>query len=261
MVPDLESSLTRKFTQTFILSGGNSASNWIQSLRDGRRLYSQKRERLLQFIKHPEALNELSIDPLADDAEVCDVDLCSTGPNTDKQQSPWNTVREDEIIRSEIQQDVQRLPDDANYHDPRIQGLILDILFVYCKSNPSGGGYRQGMHELLAPILHVIEHDALDRRMIGDTNSDDETMLDILDLSFVEHDAYILFAKLMTHAQAFYELQAAPTQLSGSLRAQEQSSAIVERSKFIHEVCLAKVDPDLASHLTAIEILPQIFLM
>ena len=183
------------------------------------------------------------------------------GIYADNLQSPWNTVREDEIIRSEIQQDVQRLPDEANYHDPRIQGLILDILFVYCKSNPSGGGYRQGMHELLAPIIHVIEHDALNRGMIGDFESEDETMLEILDSTFVEHDAYILFAKLMTHAQVFYEVQPVTGPSSDQTRAQEQSSAIVERSKFIHEVCLAKVDPDLASHLTAIEILPQIFLM
>jgi TBC1 domain family protein 5 len=121
------------------------------------------------------------------------------------------------------------------------------------------------MHELLAPILHVIEQDALDRTMVGDVASEDETMLDILDSAFIEHDAYILFSQLMTHAQAFYEVQAASTesatQLGGAPRLQEQSSAIVERSKFIHEVCLAKVDPDLASHLTAIEILPQIFLM
>jgi TBC1 domain family member 5 len=143
--------------------------------------------------------------------------------------------------------------------------LIVDILFVYCKSNPTGGGYRQGMHELLAPILHVIEQDAIDRTTVGDVASEDETMLDILDLAFVEHDAYILFSQLMTHAQAFYEVQPASAESSiqpgGAPRMQEPSSAIVERSKFIHEVCLGKVDPDLASHLTAIEILPQIFLM
>ncbi|KAK0389508.1 hypothetical protein NLU13_3083 [Sarocladium strictum] len=233
--------------KTFILSENGSTSSWIQILRDGRAAYSKDRDRLLQFIKHPEALNDLAIDPLADDAD-----------------SPWNTVREDEIIRSEIQQDVQRLPDEANYHDTRIQNLILDILFVYCKSNPSGGGYRQGMHELLAPILHVIEQDALDRAMVGDIGSEDETMLETLDSAYVEHDAYILFAKVMTQAQAFYEVQPASnesSQKSGVQRAQEQSSAIVERSKFIHEVCLAKVDPELAAHLTSIEILPQIFLI
>jgi TBC1 domain family protein 5 len=56
--------------QTFILSEGNQTSTWIEALRDGRNLYAKNRDRLLQFIKHPEALTELSVDPLADDADV-----------------------------------------------------------------------------------------------------------------------------------------------------------------------------------------------
>jgi TBC1 domain family member 5 len=39
-------------------------------LRERRDAYTKSRDRLLQFIKHPEALNELSVDPLADDADV-----------------------------------------------------------------------------------------------------------------------------------------------------------------------------------------------
>lgn len=181
--------------------------------------------------------------------------------------SPWNTVREDETVRAEILQDVQRLPDEATYHEDYMQRMILDILFVYCKVNPDRGGYRQGMHELLAPILHVVEQDALDRASISasDDESDlEELMLETIDSSFIEHDAYILFSQLMEHAQSFYEVKDAPTPaVDGPFqpRFPEQSSAIVERSKFIHEVCLQQVDPELAAHLTSVEILPQIFLM
>lgn len=150
-----------------------------------------------------------------------------------------------------------------------MQRMILDILFVYCKVNPDRGGYRQGMHELLAPILHVVEQDALDRASIpaSDDESDlDELMLEAIDSSFIEHDAFILFSQLMEQAQSFYEVKDAPTpaQTTDSPfqpRFPEQSSAIVERSKFIHEVCLQQVDPELAAHLTSVEILPQIFLM
>lgn len=173
-------------------------------------------------------------------------------------------MREDEIIRAEIKQDVQRLPDEANYHQDRIQMMILDILFVYCKLNPGRGGYRQGMHELLAPVVHVVEQDAVERGVLGNDPSLDESMLDILDSSFIEHDSYALFSRIMEPAQSFYELKqpVAPAPSSPSnARPQEPSSTIVERSKFIHEVCLNKVDPELATHLTSIEILPQIFLM
>lgn len=135
--------------------------------------------------------------------------------------------------------------------------MILDILFIYCKLNPNRGGYRQGMHELLAPLVHVIEQDAINRHNLPDPSVADDSMLEMLDDDFVDHDAYALFSQVMEHAQSFYSLQG--TGLGQSSR--EQASAIVERSQFIHEVCLAKVDPELATHLTSIEILPQIFLM
>ncbi|KAK1245127.1 hypothetical protein MKX08_004756 [Trichoderma sp. CBMAI-0020] len=240
--------------KVFLLSKDGDATelSWSRLLREKRELYSERRDHFLRFIKHPESLAELTIDPLADDPK-----------------SPWNTVREDETIRAEILQDVQRLPDEATYHEDYMQRMILDILFVYCKVNPDRGGYRQGMHELLAPILHVVEQDALDRASISgsdDENGLEELMLETIDSSFIEHDAFILFSQLMEHAQSFYEVKDAPTPAQSAdgpfqPRFPEQSSAIVERSKFIHEVCLQQVDPELAAHLTSVEILPQIFLI
>ncbi|KAF4459198.1 TBC1 domain family member 5 [Fusarium albosuccineum] len=234
-------------SKTFLLSTAAEGLSWSQALDDGRRLYTGHREHFLKYIKHPEALVELSIDPLTDD------------PN-----SPWNTVRQDEIVRAEIQQDVQRLPDEASYHEDETQAMILDILFMYCKLNPDRGGYRQGMHELLAPILHVIQDDALDPATIPADASLDDSLIKTLDASFAEHDAFILFSRLMQHAQSFYEVKESTATSDSHLRSSrflEQSSAIVERSKFIHEVCLQKVDAELAAHLTNIEILPQIFLI
>lgn len=142
--------------------------------------------------------------------------------------------------------------------------MILDILFVYCKTHPDRGGYRQGMHELLAPIVHVVEQDAVDRAAVVADSSLDQSMLDILDSAYVEHDAYLLFSCLMERAHSFYEVRNAsdgPAASRVEPATQESRSAIVERSRHIHEVCLASVDPELSSHLLAIEILPQIFLM
>ncbi|KAF7535775.1 hypothetical protein G7Z17_g13146 [Cylindrodendrum hubeiense] len=228
----------------FLLSSPAAGMSWTQALDDGRRLYTEKHEHFLKFIHHPEALAELTIDPLADDPE-----------------SPWNTVRQDEIIRAEIKQDVQRLPDEASYHEPHTQAMILDILFMYCKLNPERGGYRQGMHELLAPMLYAIQEDALDITTVSSDVSLDDVFSKTLDATFIEHDGFILFARLMEHAQSFYEIKESPADSTPGSKIPEQSSTIVERSKFIHEVCLNKVDPELAAHLTNIEILPQIFLI
>ncbi|KAM0204657.1 hypothetical protein ACHAPI_000424 [Fusarium lateritium] len=233
--------------KTFLLSTAAEGLSWSQVLDNGREFYTEQRDHFLKYIKHPEALAELNIDPLTEDPT-----------------SPWNTIRQDEIVRAEIQQDVQRLPDEASYHDDTTQAIILDILFMYCKIHPERGGYRQGMHELLAPILHVIEQDALDPSTLPEDIPLDDALVKTLDHSFIEHDAFVLFSRLMERAQSFYEVKdiaATPGTPLQPSKFPEQSSAIVERSKFIHEVCLQKVDPELAAHLTNIEILPQIFLI
>ncbi|SPO00537.1 uncharacterized protein DNG_03285 [Cephalotrichum gorgonifer] len=225
--------------KTFLLFNDVSPAVWDHTLAETRASYEETRDHLLKFIKHPEALASLSSDPLTDE------------PN-------------DELIRGEIAQDVRRLPDEPFYHQERTQTMIIDILFVYCKLNPSVGGYRQGMHELLAPIVHVVDHDAVDAAVDGmadeasSSSDSDRLMLQVLDRSFVEHDAFTLFSRIMDRAAPFYEVndsaESADTQSSSS-------SVIVEKSRFIHEVCLDKVDPELAQHLTNIEILPQIFLI
>lgn len=174
--------------------------------------------------------------------------------------SPWDALRRDEVVRAEILQDVRRLPDEPLYHQEQAQNLILDILFVYCKLNPDIGGYRQGMHELLAPIFTVIYQDALEYSGSETETSLDTAMVEMLDVNFIEHDAFTLFSKLMEKAKSFYEMSTLPDMGQSSVGSTEQST-IVEMSRRIHEEVLMRVDPELAQHLKAIEILPQIFLM
>ncbi|KAK1781808.1 rab-GTPase-TBC domain-containing protein [Copromyces sp. CBS 386.78] len=221
-----------------LLFRDSPTEKWAETLSGCRNAYTSIHEKHLRFIKHPELLAELPVDPLADDPD-----------------SPWELVRKDELIRSEILQDVQRLPDHPLYHQDHVQAMILDILFLYCKLNPGVGGYRQGMHELLAPIVHVLTQDALDRKTVAADEEEEEVdplMLDMLDSTYVEHDAYTIFSMLMARASAFYEV--------GNDKTGEQNT-IVEKSRHIHDELLMQVDPELASHLKEIEILPQIFLI
>ncbi|KAI2630730.1 RabGAP/TBC [Hypoxylon sp. NC1633] len=231
--------------KAFLLNLTTDTANWSHALLESRSTYSSLKDHFLKYIKHPEYLTAASVDPLADDTD-----------------SPWNTLRQDEGLRAEILQDVQRLPDEPFYHQPHIQTLILDILFFYCKLNPEIGGYRQGMHELLAPIVYVVEQDAIDPVDAASGASADLRMVEMLDASFVEHDAFALFSQVMDHARSFYEVGEAAT--NGPLATSSQrsaSSSIVEKSQYIHEVCLYKVDPELSTHLKNIEILPQVFLI
>lgn len=122
------------------------------------------------------------------------------------------------------------------------------------------------MHELLAPILWVVEEDAIDYGREGDqgSSSDGDSLLtQTLDPAYIEHDAFTLLSLVMRTAKSFYELGEPDRRSSttGSSTPQQGASPIVERSKRIHEVYLARLDPELAKHLTDIEVLPQIFLM
>ncbi len=156
------------------------------------------------------------------------------------------------------------MPEEQYFRQAKTQRMLLDILFIFCKLNQDVG-YRQGMHELLAPILWVVENDALSIVDVQTGDLDvDEQILDALRASFVEHDAFTIFSLLMQSAKSFYELGEPDRRASitsGLGKSHGGASPIVDRSKRIHEVYLASLDPELADHLTAIEVLPQIFLM
>jgi TBC1 domain family member 5 len=172
---------------------------------------------------------------------------------SDEVKSPWSTLRQDETSREEIFQDVTRcMQDNYFFREPATQKRLLDILFIYAKLNPDIG-YRQGMHELVAPILWVIHQEAVDLTGVPevDRNAEGtEFMVEVLDSKFIEHDAFNLFCAVMQTAKAFYEV--------GESR---DSAPIIARSNRIHDEMLDAVDPDLALHLHVIGILPQIYSM
>lgn len=153
------------------------------------------------------------------------------------------------------------MPNNLYFREPTTQSTLLDILFIFCKLN-ADIGYRQGMHELLAPVLWVTTADAVDSEGFseepGEKDQADELLLDTLNHSYIEHDAFTIFCLIMQTAKTFYELGAIGQQTT---TAGLRNSPIVERSKRIHENYLRKADPQLAGHLTSIDILPQIFVM
>ena len=148
------------------------------------------------------------------------------------------------------------MPEYSYFREPTTQSILLDILFTYCKLNRDIS-YRQGMHEVLAPLLWVVYCDAVDLTQQEKGTHDLVSMC--LDAKFIEHDAFTLFGAVMQTVKTFYEIGNAYNPVSGGTLTTE--SPIVERSKRIHENYLQHADPELAEHLTAIEVLPQIFLI
>lgn len=80
-------------------------------------------------------------------------------PLSQSTQSVWNQHFCDKELCALIEQDVIRtFPGVDFYRKPLIQNLMINILFCYAREHPDIC-YRQGMHEILAPILFVIHCD------------------------------------------------------------------------------------------------------
>lgn len=153
------------------------------------------------------------------------------------------------------------MPDNYYFRQPNTQNMLLDILFVWSKLN-SGISYRQGMHEVLAPILWVVERDAIDPTSMGSSRERTKGKLveDMFNAEFIAHDTFTLFSLVMQHVKSSYQVQAevSSTALLPSTRSE---SPMVVRSRHLVETLLAKTDSALAAHLKSIDIIPQLFLM
>ncbi|KAF4218534.1 hypothetical protein CNMCM6805_008058 [Aspergillus fumigatiaffinis] len=224
----------------FLLFDDLDRSQWSRRTSESRDAYTALKAHYLKYIEHPDDLPS-TIDPLADDAE-----------------SPWQTLRQDEQMRADISQDVDRcLQENFFFREPATKTKMIDILFIYAKLNPDLG-YRQGMHEVLAPILWVIHGDAVDGKVLEESSAKeegDDLMLQLLNADYVEHDSFALFCSVMQTTRVYYEHNK-----ERSANGQMDEIPIVNQCQHIHQNLLTTTDLELADHLQALEILPQIFL-
>ncbi|KAK0934324.1 hypothetical protein LTR29_014122 [Friedmanniomyces endolithicus] len=231
--PAASSGLRSACWKTFLLFDSVDTVIWPKTLASSRSAYNSLR---MHFLSQLDNQDELS-DPMDDEADS----------------ATWTAIHKDEELRAEIQQDVDRcMPENLYFRQPDTQRTLLDILFIWAKLNPDIN-YRQGMHELLAPILWVVERDAIDLGPSSRALGEDATVRVVFDAESIEHDAFALFSQVMRSAKGFYE--------PGPSLPHTGENAIVHRSRRIFEEMLPKVDPELAQHLRTIDIVPQIFLM
>jgi len=147
------------------------------------------------------------------------------------------------------------MPENLYFRQPQTQAILVDILFIWSKLNDDVS-YRQGMHEILAPILWVVERDATESEPSG------RIAAVVFDSTYIAHDTFTLFSVLMQHHKPSYAV--APPRTTSTVRGKQSVEAeapMVGRSRHIMNNMLAKVDPELATHLQKADIVPQVFLM
>ncbi|KAJ4758294.1 Ypt/Rab-GAP domain of gyp1p superfamily protein [Rhynchospora pubera] len=124
------------------------------SIEEFRRVAADSRRRYVNLRR------QLLIDPhLAKDESVVP-DPAVENPLSQNPESTWGQFFRNAELEKEVNQDLSRLYPEIGdfFHDNSIQSMLGRILLVWCLTYPDFG-YRQGMHELLAPLLYVLHVD------------------------------------------------------------------------------------------------------
>ncbi|CAI9293753.1 unnamed protein product [Lactuca saligna] len=133
-------------TDLGVLPSSSSVDEVRRVTANSRRSYATLRRRHL-------------IDPLPKDGSNIP-DLVMDNPLSQDPDSMWGRFFQKAEIEKMVDQDLSRLyPEHGSYFQtPGCQGVLRRILLLWCIRHPNHG-YRQGMHELLAPLLYVLEAD------------------------------------------------------------------------------------------------------
>ncbi|XP_022127008.2 TBC1 domain family member 5 isoform X2 [Pieris rapae] len=193
--------------------------------------------------------NKLSMDPRA---------VIGDDPLSQNDESAWKQHFCDNELKALILQDVVRtFPDETYFRDKDVQDTMVRVLFFWSRAHPSPG-YRQGMHEVLAPLLFELHCD----RQKAKQHTLSDTLLNYLEEDYLEHDSYMLFSAVMKGLEQFYSTgDIIPTScgrlpLSRSLHNQNEAVRYLER---VREEYLTSADPELAKHLMECNISMELF--
>ncbi|XP_068155313.1 TBC1 domain family member 5 [Drosophila tropicalis] len=199
-------------------------------------------------------------------------------PLSQSTKSIWNQYFGDQELFAIIRQDVVRtFPGVDFFRKTLIQNAMTNILFYYAREHPYMC-YRQGMHEILAPIIFVIYSDHQSLLHFSEIAKTDinATLLTVLDPAYLEADTYSIFSRLMSSVESYYRVSSpmsnksdSETQGDGSTSpssssddtSNEQPSEVevISQLNFIRDKILAKQDQHLHHYLLKKEIPLHLF--
>ncbi|CAI5788464.1 Hypothetical predicted protein [Podarcis lilfordi] len=190
-------------------------------------------------------------------------------PLSQDEGSLWNKFFQDKELRGMIEQDVTRtFPEMQYFQEENVRKILTDVLFCYARENEQLL-YKQGMHELLAPIVFILHCDHQAYLHASEAAQPSEEMKALLNPEYLEHDAYAMFIHLMKTAEHWFSTYEYDSQKEKDAmmtpvpfaRPQDlgPSIAIVAKVNQIQDHLLKKHDIELYMHLNRLEIAPQIY--
>ncbi|KAK7043610.1 hypothetical protein VNI00_008221 [Paramarasmius palmivorus] len=250
----------------------------LTSLRTSRKRYA---ESLTEKMRAPDGsypegfIPPDSVTPKKDAERVTNLE--KNNPLSLHSDNPWKEWFAAVELRKTILQDVERtlkplrrFPEIDFFRRRDVQEQLTNILYLYSSTHPAIG-YRQGMHELLAPVYLAVDFDST-AIPSGFANADAH---EICSATWVAADAWNIFQSIMNAVSIWYEwregLDAAnnlPSPLShhvnlnvaqGSMEIKPYVAPIVQACNKIQSSLLRSVDPLLWKHIQSTGIEPQIY--
>ncbi|KAK6745576.1 hypothetical protein RB195_011979 [Necator americanus] len=273
----LSDQLTIDILKTFCLRGGLRTSNlrsiawrihlkclpiskveWVSVTSRARKLYAHLKQKNI---------------PNPHDDRFCQ-DPQVNNPLDQADHNPWQQYFADHDLRDLISKDVGRtFPELEFFQQEHIRRMMCDILLIYAKEN-SFVSYKQGMHEILAPLMFVLYSDQQSfchcdenggLKMLS--NEDRSILFHVYNPEYLESDSYGMFCEVMLEVAKWYEDSSSTPSPKPSInesgpfmRVQDATptSHIMRELVAIGER-LHSVDPMLADHLNHLDIPPQLY--
>uniref|UniRef100_A0AAF5Q495 Rab-GAP TBC domain-containing protein n=1 Tax=Wuchereria bancrofti TaxID=6293 RepID=A0AAF5Q495_WUCBA len=200
-------------------------------------------------------------------------------------ENPWQQYFSDCKLREFINRDVERtFPELEYFKNESVRTIMSDILFIYAKQHPDIA-YKQGMHEILATLIFVLNYDQQTFAHLMEQNGLREVPPEELKIlcavnnqDFLEHDSFEIFNQLMMMLERWYlagdeECVEYSSRVSGNnsklghsvpfvspddASADQRNELIIKLRSITNDI-LAVIDPAMHQHLSKLKILPQIY--
>ncbi|KIM80775.1 hypothetical protein PILCRDRAFT_9217 [Piloderma croceum F 1598] len=244
----------------------------LATLRASRKNFA---ETLLQTMRAPDGSYEEGFvvpgSTTSPKSERMAANLEKNNPLSLDDENPWKEWFATVELRKTILQDVERtFPDIGYFRDVDVQYQLTNILYLYSVSVPAIG-YRQGMHELLAPLFYAVDYDSISDNI----NLDDWELKEMCSRTWVAADAWALFLHVMHGVSRWYEWRESEDETGaakfsalanhvqfnpdGKVDLKPYVAPIVQACNHLQGSLLRSVDPLLWKKLQATGIEPQIY--
>uniref|UniRef100_A0A0N4ZEJ5 Rab-GAP TBC domain-containing protein n=1 Tax=Parastrongyloides trichosuri TaxID=131310 RepID=A0A0N4ZEJ5_PARTI len=237
---------------------------------------------------------ELKMKHFTDPRDSLEMDPETNNPLSLTENCPWRQFFCNNELRGQIKKDVDRaFPEISFFKESGTREIMNNVLFIYGKEHPHIE-YKQGMHEILGPLLFILKYDQdnfqtlREKNFMNSLNESDKRLLNFLnDPQYREHDVYQMFSEVMLLIGSWYifsddntktnESEESTGNIGNIPRKRKISvstyqsnlfnqcidkpsySAILDKLDQITEVLLKEIDNTLYLHLKQLNIPPQVY--